>query len=86
MFNRRGFDCTLWGTCKCGINGRYASNRIVGGTYAGDREFPWTAGLYDGSGKLFCGGVLVGQSHVLTAAHCANSASARNMKVRALYE
>ncbi|XP_039501983.1 transmembrane protease serine 9 [Drosophila santomea] len=43
--------------------------RIVGGINAGPHEFPWIAVLFK-SGKQFCGGSLITNSHILTAAHC----------------
>ncbi|XP_017105321.2 serine proteinase stubble [Drosophila bipectinata] len=43
--------------------------RIVGGINASPHEFPWIAVLFK-SGKQFCGGSLITNSHILTAAHC----------------
>ncbi|XP_046866584.1 transmembrane protease serine 9 [Drosophila willistoni] len=43
--------------------------RIVGGTNASPYEFPWIAVLFK-SGKQFCGGSLITNNHILTAAHC----------------
>ncbi|XP_030562049.1 serine proteinase stubble [Drosophila novamexicana] len=43
--------------------------RIVGGNNASPYEFPWIAVLFK-SGKQFCGGSLITNNHILTAAHC----------------
>ncbi|KAM7352559.1 CLIP and Tryp_SPc domain-containing lethal (2) k05911 [Cochliomyia hominivorax] len=56
---------------QCGL--KNAENpdqeRIVGGTNASPHEFPWIAVLFK-SGKQFCGGSLITNHHILTAAHC----------------
>lgn len=45
------------------------SFRIVNGRVAERGEFPWTVALMN-SGRQFCGGSLISDRHVLTAAHC----------------
>ncbi|XP_055550367.1 CLIP domain-containing serine protease B4-like [Wyeomyia smithii] len=56
---------------KCG---RDSSSRIVGGDIAEVDEFPWLAQIqYYKPNKRFgfhCGGVLINERYVLTAAHC----------------
>ncbi|XP_065357948.1 serine proteinase stubble [Calliphora vicina] len=56
---------------QCGL--KSAENpdqeRIVGGTNASPHEFPWITVLFK-SGKQFCGGSLITNNHILTAAHC----------------
>ncbi|GAB0089398.1 transmembrane protease serine 9 [Sergentomyia squamirostris] len=55
---------------NCGVkNGYQDSERIVGGHNADPNEWPWIAVLFNG-GRQFCGGSLITQEHVLTAAHC----------------
>lgn len=44
--------------------------RIVGGTLATHGEFPGSVSLQTRQGFHFCGGTLIDESHVLTAAHC----------------
>lgn len=47
-------------------------NRIVGGTKAEPGEFPFQVRLNIRSrrGSSLCGGVIIDQRHILTAAHC----------------
>merc|ERR1712119_145750 len=59
--------------CRCGQRNR--DMRIVGGTEAGPNEFPWQAHLYrkaaGGRGtESFCGGSIISDRLILTAAHC----------------
>merc|ERR1711860_13976 len=45
--------------------------RIVGGQQANAHEFPWVIGLYGYRGdRPFCGGSIIANRWVLTAAHC----------------
>lgn len=45
------------------------SERIVGGDNAAPNSWPWIVVLFNG-GRQFCGGSLIDNIHVLTAAHC----------------
>lgn len=54
----------------CGAkNGFQDQERIVGGHNADLNEWPWIAALFNG-GRQFCGGSLIDNIHILTAAHC----------------
>nr|XP_045610796.1 venom serine protease 34-like [Procambarus clarkii] len=72
--SRRGFQCTVSlrlasqsvGTCRCGREGY--NTRVVGGVEAGLHQFPWAAQVRIATG--FCGGTLINERFVLTAAHC----------------
>ncbi|XP_036624010.1 serine protease 56 [Trichosurus vulpecula] len=50
-------------------NGTWARGRIVGGKEASPGSWPWLVSLRM-NGQPMCGGVLVGDAWVLTAAHC----------------
>jgi len=64
--------------CKCGQKG---SGRIVGGTQASVNEYPWQAALMSGS-QQFCGGSLINDRYILTAAHCVDGITAAQLTVR----
>lgn len=54
----------------CGITTRQFP-RITGGRPAEPDEWPWMAALLrEGYSYVWCGGVLITDRHVLTAAHC----------------
>ena len=64
--------------CMCGIK---RQGRIVGGSDVSDSDkYPWMVGL-SRSGKFYCGGSLISNSWVLTAAHCMKGENVRNVKV-----
>ncbi|KAJ8967876.1 hypothetical protein NQ317_016088 [Molorchus minor] len=55
---------------SCGAkNGYQDQERIVGGHNADVNEWPWIAALFNG-GRQFCGGSLIDNIHILSAAHC----------------
>ncbi|XP_042870523.1 trypsin alpha-3-like [Penaeus japonicus] len=65
-------------TCRCG---QKADPRIVGGVTTGVNEWPWQAALMYGS-QQFCGGSLINDRYILTAAHCTESMRASDLTVR----
>jgi trypsin len=58
--------------------------RIVGGEDTDIKHHPWQVALKTGDGRLLCGGVIVAQSWVLTAAHCiADSRQPGSIRIKA---
>jgi hypothetical protein len=68
------FDlCVEFKATKCGVSNKSNEERIVGGTEAKQNEFPWQAWLVIslGNGRYYsCGGSLISNQWILTAAHC----------------
>ena len=59
---------------SCGQKGRGLSDfpKVVGGQEAQPGEWPWQVSLMRGSFP-FCGGTLVSNQYIITAAHCVKS-------------
>uniref|UniRef100_A0A2C9GWS7 CLIP domain-containing serine protease n=1 Tax=Anopheles funestus TaxID=62324 RepID=A0A2C9GWS7_ANOFN len=59
---------------ECGV---WTSTRLFGGQLTQIDDFPWTALIEyakpDGSYGFHCGGTLISQGHIVTAAHCVSS-------------
>ncbi|XP_066299765.1 trypsin-1-like [Branchiostoma lanceolatum] len=58
---------------------RRTGNKIVGGETVNKGSFPWQVSLQVGS-KHFCGGTLVSQNLVITAAHCIIDVGSRSIR------
>merc|ERR550532_2411456 len=59
----------------CGIEGpAIKEGRIVGGVEATEHAWPWQVALFIDD-AWFCGGSIISENYVLTAAHCADGAS-----------
>jgi len=68
----------------CGLEG--SVEYVFGGKEAKDGQFPFMASLVWQSRRrrrvqAFCGGVLITPRHVLTAAHCFNSVTSRDLEL-----
>ncbi|KAL7039517.1 hypothetical protein ACKWTF_000008 [Chironomus riparius] len=68
VFNKD--DIPFGSDASCGLkNGNMDQNRIVGGQNADPLEWPWIAVMFSGD-RQFCGGSLIDDRHILSAAHC----------------
>lgn len=54
--------------------------RVLGGSTATQGEFPWQVSLQSSRGH-FCGGSILDERHILTAAHCVEGKSSPYFKV-----
>uniref|UniRef100_A0A0K8RDI3 Putative serine protease n=1 Tax=Ixodes ricinus TaxID=34613 RepID=A0A0K8RDI3_IXORI len=70
------------GNCRRRHEKNTLSERIVNGTDAEQGNWPWMVGLYNENDTLHCGGVLISDQFVLTAAHCFPNESTSFISVR----
>lgn len=68
-------------SCNCGNINTF--HRIVGGMDTEVNEYPWMAMLMR-RGDFYCGGALINDQYVLTAAHCVRGFNKRQVSVRLL--
>ena len=61
----------------------FSQERIVGGVDASISDYPWQVALTSPSGYGFCGGSIINDSWVLTAAHCVSGESSSSLYIRA---
>lgn len=61
-------------------------SRIVGGQTAEKGSWPWQAMLAFRGGSQFCGGSLIDENWVLTAAHCVYGSSEDRIVIRLVTE
>merc|ERR1711971_72303 len=69
--------------CPCGIKGSNdeGDGRIVGGDDADVQEYPWQVGIEINGQFPWCGGSLISETEILTAAHCTSGRRASSIKV-----
>ena len=66
-----------------GINTLFAQQKVVGGVDVDIKDYPWQVALTSNpNGSGFCGGSIIGDSWVLTAAHCVNNDSPSGLYIR----
>ncbi|XP_069943924.1 uncharacterized protein [Cherax quadricarinatus] len=67
-------------SCRCGLR---LTSKIVGGQPAEIEQFPWMAAFkLKSTGFIFCGGSIVSDLYVLTAAHCVKDRRAEEVIIR----
>ncbi|XP_040079457.1 chymotrypsinogen B-like [Ixodes scapularis] len=69
---------------KCGKRQKekHVSARIINGTEALPDHWPWMVAIYNSNDTFVCGGVLIGEEHIVTATHCFRNQDAHEFSVR----
>uniref|UniRef100_A0AB38ZEE1 Venom S1 protease with CUB domain 10 n=1 Tax=Ectomocoris sp. TaxID=3104572 RepID=A0AB38ZEE1_9HEMI len=67
-------------TCNCGWANK-PKGRILNGVDAAPNEYPWMASLWLPGDLHFCGGSIVTEYHVITAAHCTERFPTKDVRV-----
>jgi len=67
-------------SCPCGWSNKEDGGRIIGGTRTKTNEYSFMVGFIDG-GRQSCGGSILTEYHVLTAAHCTRMKEAKDIQV-----
>ncbi|XP_040069888.1 enteropeptidase-like [Ixodes scapularis] len=60
----------------------HISARIINGTEAPPHHWPWMVAIYNSNDTLLCGGVLIAEEYVVTAAHCFRNQDADEFSLR----
>jgi secreted trypsin-like serine protease len=76
------YNCSPNASCGCSANPATLT-KIVGGESAASQTWGWAASLrYTSTNSHFCGGSIISDSYILTAAHCTiGLASASSVRV-----
>lgn len=64
--------------CICG-EANAEGRRIIMGIETNPWKYPWMVALFSRHDKAYCGGALISDKHVLTAAHCISNKYEMNL-------
>ncbi|XP_037084290.1 trypsin-1-like [Pollicipes pollicipes] len=78
LFGERRYEPPKRCNCACGVPNR--GTRVVGGRPSRINEYPWAVALTY-RGRFYCGGSLINDRYVLTAAHCINGLNHNRVEV-----
>ncbi|XP_031331648.1 chymotrypsin-1-like [Photinus pyralis] len=68
----------IWGHS---VESAFANGRVVGGSTAPDRAYPYQISIRLQDWGHICGGSIINDGHVLTAAHCVSGENVKDMTV-----
>lgn len=71
----------LNGCVAADLGGDDGADKIVGGDPANIVDFPWQISMQTQGGFHFCGGSILDETFILTAAHCVDGSSPSSMRV-----
>lgn len=57
-----------------------AHHKVIAGVSSSNKEYPWQVSLQTRFGSHYCGGVLISVNKILTAAHCVEGTSLKNIR------
>lgn len=72
-------QCNNLDCLECGVANRM--ERIVGGWVTNVNEYPWVVAL-TAKGRFYCGGTIINDLYILTAAHCVRSVGGPSLPYR----
>ncbi|CAG9765917.1 unnamed protein product [Ceutorhynchus assimilis] len=65
-------------SCQCGWKN---DRRIVGGVDTSVNEYPAMVGMVDSNRRVYCGGTIISNRYVLTAAHCVQNRDPKSLLI-----
>jgi secreted trypsin-like serine protease len=74
---QKTYPCDSNAPCGCSLNSASINARVVNGETAGNDTWSWAASLR--IVNSICGGAIISDSYIMTAAHCVTRASAYNI-------
>ena len=79
FFTDKPCECGIANTKNEDVGENIVTQKIINGVEAKPNEFPWQVALVrSGLHNPICGGTIISEKHILTAAHCTRDGSCTN--------